>query len=193
MIRILYILIFFISIDTQSQTLRSKKHSIEIKTELDSMLMDQFSSVLENEVTSIKLVSLEPSCGMYMKWIDSLSLESEEERCYYMTLIDFKTNEIDVERFKTIVEINSEVVSELLTAMYQPKSEFEIGACYEPRHGVVFYNNQNELIGYIEICFECSQIHVFGKIPFPGQMAYEDYMRIKKIFARYMNDYMNKK
>jgi hypothetical protein len=191
--RILYILIFFISLDIHSQTLRSTKHSFEIKTELDSILMDQFSSVLENEVTSIKLVSLEPVCGMYMKWVDSLSLESVEERCDFKTLIDFKTNEIDVERFKTIVEINSEDVSDLLTAIYQPKTEFEVGACYEPRHSVVFYNNQNEIIGYIEICFECSQIHVFGKVPFPGQMAYEDYMRIKKIFAGYMNDYMNKK
>jgi hypothetical protein len=191
--RLLYILLFFISFDSHSQTLRSSKYSVEIKTDLDSMLMDQFSSVLENEVASIKLVSLKPLCGMYMRWNDSLSLETEVERCYFKSLIDFKTNEVDVKRFKTIVEINSEDVSKLLLAIYQPKSDFEEGACYEPRHGIVFYNNQNALIGYIEICFECSQIHVFGKVPYPEQMAYEDYMSIKEIFAGYMNDYMNKK
>lgn len=193
MVKILHIIIFFISLSAHSQTLRSTKHSIELRTELDSILMDQFSSVLENEVKTIKLVSLEPVCSMYMKWDDSLSLESQEERCYFKTLINLKTNSIDVGRFKTIVDLKPDDVSEILTALYQPKSEFEAGACYEPRHGIVFYNNQNELIGYIEICFACSQIHVFGKVPFPGQMAYEDYMRIKKIFARYMTDYMIKK
>lgn len=187
---VFYILIFFISINTHSQILRSIKHSFEIQTELDSVLMNQLSSLLEKDVASIKLVSLEPVCGMYMKWIDSLSMESEIERCHFKTLIDSTSHSVDVDRFKTIIEIKPEDISELLTAIYRPKSQFEVGACYEPRHGIVFYNNVNELIGYIEICFECSQIHVFGKVPFPGQMAFEDYMRIKKIFARYMNDYL---
>jgi hypothetical protein len=56
---------------------------------------------------------------MYMKWVDSLSLESVEERCDFKTLIDFKTNEIDVERFKTIVEINSEDVSDKIIRLIE--------------------------------------------------------------------------
>ncbi len=31
--------------------------------------------------------------------------------------------------------------------------------CFNPRHGIVFYNSKNKIVGHISICFECNSYH----------------------------------
>ncbi len=30
--------------------------------------------------------------------------------------------------------------------------------CYNPRHSIIFYDDKNDIFGYIEICFECNRV-----------------------------------
>ena len=30
--------------------------------------------------------------------------------------------------------------------------------CYNPRHSIIFYDDKNDIFGYIEICFECNKV-----------------------------------
>ena len=39
-------------------------------------------------------------------------------------------------------------------------------SCYQPRNAIVFLNEKNEVIEYIEICFSCSHTAVFKKTQF---------------------------
>jgi hypothetical protein len=36
--------------------------------------------------------------------------------------------------------------------------------CYEPRHGIVGRDKEGGIVWYIEICFECRNMRVFGRI-----------------------------
>jgi hypothetical protein len=33
----------------------------------------------------------------------------------------------------------------------------EVAFCYDPRNGIVFLDKENKVIGFVEICFECSR------------------------------------
>lgn len=50
-------------------------------------------------------------------------------------------------------------VSRLLSIVNTPGT-YKLGAafCYNPRNCFCFYNNRNEIIGFYEICFECSRM-----------------------------------
>ncbi|NDI98800.1 hypothetical protein GWA97_06900 [Flavobacterium sp. LaA7.5] len=36
-----------------------------------------------------------------------------------------------------------------------PMINIERSLCYEPRHAVIFYNEEDKAYGYIEVCLEC--------------------------------------
>lgn len=70
--------------------------------------------------------------------------------------------------------LNSKELSQLTNILYNynfdPKKDSTIyGAfCYAPRNGIVFINEDNKIIEFLEICFECSgfetltKTHAFG-------------------------------
>ena len=39
-----------------------------------------------------------------------------------------------------------------------------VADCFNPRHGIIFYNKQRQQVAHITICFECHQIKTFPKI-----------------------------
>ena len=51
-----------------------------------------------------------------------------------------------------------------------------VGACFVPRHGFVFADEKGEVIGTLDVCFECSNYSISA----PGYDA-----QIKPIYARY--------
>jgi hypothetical protein len=59
----------------------------------------------------------------------------------------------------------------------------ELMMCYEPRNAVLFKNSKNEIVSYMEICFEClrhkesSNLHL-------GEFCEGKYTLLKNYFGR---------
>ena len=73
-------------------------------------------------------------------------------------------------------------------------------ACFVPRHGVVFYNSSDSVVGYIDICFECNYLLSSFQIPASGYYAgpegevyYRNYKRIKNVEEAFKKDLIQQK
>jgi hypothetical protein len=42
-----------------------------------------------------------------------------------------------------------------------------MGSCYKPRHAVVFYDAQRKPVGFVEVCFSCSNYRLWPDHPGP--------------------------
>ena len=193
MIRVIYILFLFNSFTYYSQIIKSEKYSLEVQSHLSPSVSNEFGTFLENEVVAIKLVSFGPEYIYSKDRKDALTGEYFLESFEQTTIISIAQDSIDQSRFKTIVLLNEEDLIPLLEAIYSSPTSNVYTKCYEPRHGIVFENNQREIIGFIEICFRCNHIRVFGKIPNPGLKSTEVYHRLKEIFMKYMTEGLDKR
>lgn len=73
---------------------------------------------------------------------------------------------IDTTKFIETKTINRKEENDLIDILYNynfdPKVNKEdivldVAICYEPRNAVLFKNGKNEIISYLEICFECNR------------------------------------
>ncbi|GHN03202.1 hypothetical protein WSM22_46910 [Cytophagales bacterium WSM2-2] len=55
--------------------------------------------------------------------------------------------------------------------------------CYEPRNAVLFKNNKNEIVAYLEICFECLR-HKESEGLLLGEFCQDKYSRLKDFFGQ---------
>lgn len=70
-----------------------------------------------------------------------------------------KTNKVEIpEKFlRNKIVLNEFQVLKLKKKLIKTKDKIEERAtCYEPRHIIVFYNEKDEIFGYVELCFECT-------------------------------------
>ena len=58
---------------------------------------------------------------------------------------------------KTLDEQGKEKLMKILMN-YDHQDVNEVVFCYEPRNGIVFLDKKQQIIGYIEICFECQKV-----------------------------------
>ena len=69
--------------------------------------------------------------------------------------------------FKKKVKLSEKEKEEIFEILYKENCfTYSMAACYEPRHALVF-TKQNDTIGIIEICLECSQFAVTEGIEQP--------------------------
>ena len=69
--------------------------------------------------------------------------------------------------YRKKVKLNENEKEELFEILYKDNSFIHsIAACYDPRHALVF-TKQNDTIGIIEVCLECSQFRVTKEIKQP--------------------------
>jgi hypothetical protein len=65
---------------------------------------------------------------------------------------------------KPKVVLTNEQAAELLSIINDPNNyKFGRAFCFFPRNCFCFYNSKNEIIGFLEVCFECSQIESFPR------------------------------
>lgn len=63
---------------------------------------------------------------------------------------------------KQILALSQQQIDSLADVLYNYNysdsltvKRLTVGACYEPRHAILFYNNTGKLFAYLELCFEC--------------------------------------
>ena len=69
-----------------------------------------------------------------------------------------KTNgQIDMTKMFEVRTLDDEGEKELMMILmnYDHQDTNSVAFCYEPRNGIVFFDQDQRLLGYIEICFEC--------------------------------------
>ncbi len=83
--------------------------------------------------------------------------------------------------YKKKVKLNENEKEEVFEILYKDNSIIHsMAACYAPRHAFVF-TKQNDTIGIIEVCLECSQFRVTEGIKHP-EMSYGMATKLDKFF-----------
>lgn len=192
MIKLKAIFSILIVFQVSSQEIKCGKYGLPSQNNIDSSQLVQFCGFLDKEVKQINLVSLNPIC-----WEDERRTNSKGkpvEYCNFESVIN-KNDSIEENRFKTIAKISKKDASQMLNILYQPERDLpyhSMTLCYEPRHGIAFYDSKKKLIGFIEVCFECSEIRNTSNLPKPRYLINEDYIELNNIFSKYLQDYITK-
>ena len=64
--------------------------------------------------------------------------------------------EIPKKHIRNKVTLTNKDIKKLKKSIVKSSNEIEERAnCYDPRHTIVFYNENNDIIGFVELCFSC--------------------------------------
>lgn len=57
-------------------------------------------------------------------------------------------------------------------------------SCYEPRNAILFFNKKNEIIGFVELCFDCLRARRYPQALRVGEFCNEKFAVVQQIFSR---------
>ncbi len=90
---------------------------------------------------------------------------SDSSQYVYTSII--KKSGIDTSLIKSKTEITEKAaLSQLQILLNDTSTSRTAYDCYIPRHGIAWYNSNNELEAFLEICFECNGYKTWGSINF---------------------------
>ncbi|MFK7786876.1 MAG: hypothetical protein AB8B56_17275 [Crocinitomicaceae bacterium] len=152
----------------------------------DSLLF--IDKPIPSGIARIELVKVDPVCeevkrrvqGRFFK--KKLLFCSPESILHCYSIEDELFCKVDSSRLSGHVELSSSDIDTLLGILYTTEQSNYIDLCYNPRHGIIFYNDSNEFMGFLEICFECKRVESNDKILDPGLLNTEAFVRLRKIF-----------
>lgn len=90
--------------------------------------------------------------------------------------------------FRQIVKVKKEDLSTLFNILYVHRIESNLITntdCYEPRNGIVFYDKDNKVFAFFEICFQCRGKKTTKKIPNFDRLTPSDYNELRDLFEKY--------
>lgn len=116
-----------------------------------------FSCKSSNE-TAVDLIFEQTSKIEILAYVDRNLWDEEDNPEYYkLDFIKNKKVKIKDKYLKNRILLNEIQLKKLQEKFYGCKSPDESAACFDPRHALIFYDKKNEVLGYIEICFQCNQ------------------------------------
>ncbi|MBC7849660.1 MAG: hypothetical protein H7Y31_07985 [Chitinophagaceae bacterium] len=124
-----------------------------------------------NQAASIRIVSFKRE-----------DPDSDERR-----KIPLKEGKVNPERMFESVTLNEtlrvKLEDVLLNYISRPGVKYgEVYACYEPRNAILFFDKSENIIGYIELCFDCYGLKIEPGTIFLGMFCSTTYNEMKKIF-----------
>lgn len=61
--------------------------------------------------------------------------------------------------------LSEKATKEIIDILANPESYGNsVAACFEPRHGIIFYNDEDQITGYCSFCMSCNNIYSKPKI-----------------------------
>lgn len=75
--------------------------------------------------------------------------------------------------------------NKIIDLVYSDKVGGLQGVCYNPRNAIILYNPEDEVIGFIEVCFECITMKSESDIPKMSQLSDEGFTELKAVFEKY--------
>lgn len=168
----------------------NEKYNLDFTTYLNQQNSDSLNQLLNNQVAYVKLVSLSPVKNFKGSLKNPVEYEEFETAIYFDRIT---LGGVDENRFKTSVVVDSSTIQEIILLYYQKNTDsiqdYLYSACYNPRHGIVFYNRSDKIIAYLEVCFECFGTSSTGIFPSYNGFNYKQFKQLKNIFRKFMLDY----
>lgn len=141
----------------------------------DSLHLTQFLQ----QVDHIELCELGLTCYMDSAYVDDSHEMKPVKRCYLAGAI--KSREVDFSKIKCRqIAKNKEDFFQVFLKSTRNTSQI-MGACYQPRNGILFFDKDQKLLAYLEICFECHNINTIKKL---GDLSFEeeDFALLENLF-----------
>jgi hypothetical protein len=108
-----------------------------------------------NDAETIKLVSFKHDYSVHEP--DTVEVP------IYKPEIPRTNGKIDLTRMFEVKTLDSRLTEKILDILVNYDNEHRsmvVTFCYEPRNGILFLDKGNNVLGYVEICFECHQYKV---------------------------------
>lgn len=167
----------------------NEKYHLDFTTYLSQKNSDSLNQVLNDHVAYAKLVSLRP----ILKYKGTPENHVEYEEFESAIRFDRITKGVNERKFLNSVLVDSSSIKDIILLYYQKNMDsiqnYSVGACYFPRHGVVFYDINDEIIAYLEVCFECTRTNYIGIFPGYNDLTDKQFDNLKLIFKKYMLDH----
>lgn len=82
----------------------------------------------------------------------------EEDNPNYLKLNYIQKGKLEINKkyLKNRISLNEEQIKTLEDKLSNCETESWAAACYDPRHAILFYDQNDKIFGYIEICFGCN-------------------------------------
>jgi hypothetical protein len=159
------------------------------KAQIDTIYVDSIrktASEFSKSVHRIELVALIPySKTRYHK---NLWLFNRKFTYYIPASIIKSSNSPDIstkikgEMIGDRCDFDMTLKDSLFQALFYNELVTSHTSCYNPRNGILFYDEENKLIGFIEICFECSQFLAAGNTPCIARFEPRNMADLKSFF-----------
>ncbi len=143
------------------------------------------AQIFQNDYQYITIAELLPDTMDGWIWDDSLG-KVEVKKWYFNSLI--LDNDVDVSRLSNEIRLKDAEKEIILNQLFAPTPEIigeqEAADCYEPRHAILFYNQQDVLVGMVEVCFMCFKTKEAGISMDTGISMYPDnFNQLKDFFG----------
>ncbi|NVK63801.1 MAG: hypothetical protein HWE22_04405 [Flavobacteriales bacterium] len=139
--------------------------------EIDSVRTDSLLSYAElpqSKITRAELVQLAPLCSdeLHRVKVKGKLFKKKLQICYAESVLNCEYTdseytildcEIDTTRLRNKTPVNEIDLDSILMILYDSPEVSYLAVCYSPRHGILMYDQDDELIGMVEICFECDR------------------------------------
>jgi hypothetical protein len=137
-----------------------------------------------SKVDKIELVKLKPYCD------SSLRIDHEEHDfkmrvyCFEESILQPENAHypIDTAHIGKRYQLQSDEVDVLFNLLYIGERSNRMAACYEPRHGIIFYDSDGDMTGFLEICFACRRIYRLWDTPSMGPLEGKPFRDLKELF-----------
>ncbi len=90
---------------------------------------------------------------------------------------------IDTSHINYIIDLEPSKWNEFTNIINCPLTNSR-AMCYDPRHGILFFNQDGEIISYLELCFESSVAYQIGYQLYQREfnLSSEQFEELKKLF-----------
>lgn len=162
--------------------------SLTIFSQSDTLWQDSVRTharLFFTEVEEIELVQLKSYCLIKKRPVGIFGRMKKVRVCYNESVMrSSSVDRIDTSHIGRSYMLNEDEHNYLFKLLYSSEPA-HILSCYNPRHGIIFYDSTGMISGFIEICFECDQMYALPNTPNMGFTNVETFDKLKLLFEEH--------
>lgn len=171
---------------TEKDIFEYERFNLHFKTSKTVEEKEELTQFL-NTVYRVEFVRLMGECH-HEKFANDNSFTEE---CFPKSIIhEFKDSTFQPKKdfFRQTVKVKKEDLDEIFNILYKKRELSNIITnydCYNPRNGILFYDKNNQVFAFFEICFECQGKKTTSNIPSMDRLTRDEYNELKVLFNKY--------
>lgn len=101
-----------------------------------------------------------------------------------------KNNKVNIKEkyLRNKITLNQIQIGKLKDSLESCKPQDGVAMCYMPRHSLIFYDNNDKIFGYIEICFDCNRTESSKNLEFLSDCVLWQKELFKEFGITYFNE-----